>query len=332
MSNKFLLLNSFEDDIPEFKQEVKSKPKPKSKPKQTLLVKNKEEKKEIKDMILPSNDLTEKDLVETLKKIDGNPNNWGDVIDATDILQPKTLKPKIMLLNAPKKEQMLSPPIALIHEYQDENKQWYKKEWVIHSVEEMWNHFKSVDMVSAVGCNNELANKTFDSLLKLKNETSKKKAIDQYNALFPAWTIVKLPLNYKDGNRILDPFIRENGRAKNIININLKQTKEMTNNGLYCFKHDYTGFIPTLMLLLIGNNLPDEINGITFNQNVITQTIRSDKLMYKGWRVRLLTTHVLDSVKSDEMRHKFSHDGKFLNKICEIDNVDYSTCIVNITN
>lgn len=326
MNNLFSALN--DNDIDEIIMK-KTKPTKSIKSSQTIKKPNQSNQNNI-NTLAPQRNPTDKDLSIALDKYKGNADNWGDMMDAIDSIHMGV--PNVLIVNLPKKEHLLPQPIALVYKYQDENQKIHENSWIIRTIEEMWNYLGTIDMLSAIGCNNEKSAKIFDEMIKMSDDVQRKKHIEQYNLLFPSWTIIKLPINHKNGDLVPDPFIRENDRAKNVVNINLKQSKEMTKNNLNCFKSDYSGFIPTLLFLLVGNNLPSLINAITFNQNVIMQKTRTGLFMYKGWRLRLLATAILNPTQAQDLRDKFGFEGKYIDTICKINgNNNYNQCMVNVT-
>lgn len=295
--------------------------------------KTKKIKKIVEPVVKPEKKVfTEEQIVDEIKKMNGDPSNWGDNIDAINHLNGKV---RVMHCQNSNAKHYLNPKVAIICKTENEKNEKKIVRHVFDTVEELCAFFNTYDMTDAMNGAKEKANDIFNKLFN-KINTLQKDAMDSYNKLFPSWTIMLLPLNYKDGGTFSEPFImNDKKKLTNVINLNLKQSKEMAKKKICCFSSNFTGFIPSLIMLLVGNNLPSSFVAIKFCRNLIYQKSNSESsdkaYWYKGWRVGILTNTSLNSRDITSHRDSFSEKGSIMKMLKNIDHVDYTNVISNIT-
>jgi hypothetical protein len=169
-------------------------------------------------------------------------------------------------------------------------KKWDSSESIqITDIEKMWQFFNCIPFTEPIKDCKINPHQLFQKFLDTRDKNSReenKKMVDTYNESYFTTVFKKQP-----GND--DPIDRKT--RLNIINFNLKQTKDMAERGVFCFDPSFeNGLINHLLLKLIGQSLPekinDEISAMMFQQIVVL----NGKMAYKGWRLRI-TTYSSDS-------------------------------------
>lgn len=153
--------------------------------------------------------------------------------------------------------------------------------------------------------------------------------ISAYNDIHPVWAFIRLDPSFKytkeDAPPIKIPIIRDaNNRSTNTIDISLKDTDRNSANGIYCVDEAFEfGYIPTMVLALIGGNFPADVIAIVFHK-----TVNVDRSQYfRGFRVRI--------VISNPCQESFSRCKDYINKTFVQENsqygVDFSKCVIRIS-
>ncbi|AUV58296.1 hypothetical protein [Bandra megavirus] len=238
----------------------------------------------------------------------------------------------------------LPDPIALVSEWQNEDKNWQSVVVAImKTIQDFWKVMHHLHDDASASCRFALpltgkendANKMFSQLISSGRSINDQIIIDKslqrrinnivanYNSLHPVWSFVKV----SDLNNTKDievPFIRKNCRAINDINVNLKDTKNNNSKDIYPMDNTFTkGYIPYLIFDLVRGQLPADVSAIVFNKTIAV----NGNSYFKGFRVRVLT-------KTDETNSLIKCKNYLETHFLEshsTDNKDYSECVVRIS-
>ncbi|XWV26551.1 bifunctional dihydrofolate reductase-thymidylate synthase [Tupanvirus soda lake] len=241
-------------------------------------------------------------------------------------------------------------PIALVREWQTDTGKWDSEVAAV-----MKNPFEFCKVIGQLSGSDSgadtqfaralpgkdfVADSIFTSLLSsgkinlgddVVNIDSKKvrdigKIVAAYNKLFPIWSFIKVDDSCTTRSKIAAPFIRagSNGPAINCIDINLKETKANTSQGIRTMSTDFDdGFIPNLVMQFVCGNLPADVTSIVFNKTIAI----NGSTYYKGYRLRVLSSTT--SVPTLNQCKVFI-ENDFI-KGCSHGACDYSKCIVRIS-
>ena len=285
------------------------------------------------------------------EKFDDDENSWFVITEAVDTAYDLRrmkygLKPISLTLGEHKvchlplhqpiqhiEEIQLPEPIALICEWQEDNKWFNKVLSIMKTVSQFRNTIRKhcgndVDSVSSFSSayvnNDEYANELFHSLFEIDDFIESKKIVTEFNSIHAQWSFVKVSNDKTVNDEISVPFIRNlRNRAINCVDINLKETHDNNQKGTRIISgnfHDNDSYISTMVTDFIIGAMPPEITAVTF---IKTATVFK-QCIYRGYRLRVLTNkptysdlnQCLDYIKN-EYTKKFD--------------IDYSKCIVGMS-
>lgn len=291
---------------------------------------------------------------------------WSDIMEATNLVidkrrQASSIKPifseslgdSYVIVNAsPSKttsdEIILPKKLALICEYQMENKNWKTDiVAVMKTVDDFWTIINMLDgntyamskfSLPLEGKENDAQN-IFSNLIKFgrrgngndddvfdvdgKFKNNVNNIVSSYNALHPIWSFVQIEDNVMRTDTITVPFIRIKDRAANDITINVKDTRANHDNGIHIIGNNFTeGFLPTLIFAFIGGNFPDNVSSVVFSRTIAVDGTK----YFRGIRIRVL----VKTTDRNQLENCMKYLKEFIEK-CSKKDCNYNKCIVKIS-
>lgn len=291
---------------------------------------------------------------------------WSDITEATNLIIDKRrrtsgMKPifseslgdSYVIVNSiqqPKiiDEIILPKKLALICEYQTENKIWKTDiVAVMKTVDDFWTIINMLDgntyavskfSLPLDGKEND-AHNIFSNLIKFgkrgngndddvidvsgKYKNNVNNIVSSYNALHPIWSFVQIEDDVIRTDNITVPFIRIKDRAANDITINVKDTRANHDNGIRIIGNNFTeGFLPMLIFAFIGGHFPDNISSVVFSRTIAVDGTK----YFRGIRIRVL----VKTTERQQLENCKKYLKEFIEKYSKKD-CDYNKCIVKIS-
>jgi hypothetical protein len=300
---------------------------------------------------------------EALKFVCGKYNclfdDWWSINEAIGIIYDKKLmtiglKPRYsdtlrepIIVNLPKECVNISiplfdHPIVLFREWKTMSKEWHSE--IIALMRNPIDFWTVIKQLTNQKCGNSLfcssisgkeveSESIFNDLIfKINSENNSGitkqnyiySAINNYNCMHSIWSFIKVDKSFVISDKIEVPFIRDNKRAINSIDITLKDTKTNLSKGIHCVNPTFeSGYIPEMIMDFICDLIPKEVTAITFNKT-ITGT---NNIFFKGYRLQVLT-NTIDQSQLLKCKEYIMND--FIDAH-SVEECIYSKCIVRIS-